>query len=148
MHTSLIKHRVFWYMMHVAMEDPNHPRDPMMEPTVATLDDTVKMRLKDMPAKEAQMRRRIFWIDSDWSEASPAISLPEVDFYYAANAQTPKVSPVRPDRPPVVTKEAEGRLVAVSWDNKHSIDVPAVIKVERATLQTGALEKACLKVMP
>ncbi len=131
--------RVYRYRIKVILEDPNHPKDPAREPAIASLEDPVKLRLKEVLNKEAlnaardpnKIVRRLYWIESDWSEASPPITLPDLEHYYASAVQPPKTSPVRADRPPAVAKDAVGKMVAVTWDKKHSVDVPVVVEVER-----------------
>ena len=132
---------LYRYRVKVWVEDPNHPYTAATsvprDPSLQSLDEKVKVRLKEVAVleqKKATEPKRIFHRESDWSPPSEPVGLPSVDHYYAASVKPPVFGPVRDDRPLVMSKESEAYMVAVQWDDEKAVDVPGVAaKVKRGT---------------
>lgn len=120
--------KLYRYRVKVAIEDPNHPyvygstnRDPAQQ----TLDEKVKNRLKGLANQET--KSRLFYRESDFSPPSDPIGLPATEHYFAATVKPPQGQNIREDRPLVIAKEQEARLVAVKFDAEDKkVDVPGV----------------------
>jgi len=131
---TVVPGRVYRYRIKVVLEDPNHPKELAKDPAISSLEDPVKLRIKQVADKETQRNnRRIFWVESDWSEASPPVTLPDIEGYFASGVQQSTPQTVRPDRPPLPGKAPTGKMVEVTWDSKHCVDVPVVVNVERGS---------------
>src|SRR5204862_2419415 len=67
--------RKYRYRVRVRLNDPNHPRGDLLPPSLASLDEKVRTRIKEIDAADATKPKdangipyRTYWIDSPWSE--------------------------------------------------------------------------------
>ena len=76
--------RVYVYSIRYAVDDPNFPRFPTLQPKLNTLDPEVVTRVRDLQSKVKTLedRTRLSKRWSDWSEPSAPVSLPVSEEYY------------------------------------------------------------------
>lgn len=126
---------IYRYRVRLWLEDPNHPSNVAMAPSVQSLDDPVRERVKTQEADDGKRadKRRTFWRLSDWSEPSEPVELPASDSFYAKSVTAPPMSVVMEGRPRIQNKEHAATTLAVVWDDKYVVDVPAPIEVLRGS---------------
>jgi hypothetical protein len=116
------------YRVKVLLHDPNHPMTGYTPPSLASLDQTVRERIRGLDAS-------VFYVFSDWSEASPVAELPSVDQYFAGSVKQPTTSPLVPGKPPVpATTHPVGKSLVVIWDATKAVDVAAEVDVHRGSI--------------
>ncbi|ADB18273.1 hypothetical protein Psta_3612 [Pirellula staleyi DSM 6068] len=127
--------RVYRYRVRLLVEDPNHPANPLAAPSIQSLDDPVRERVKALEADEAKRadKRRTFWRVSDWSEPSELVKLPDSESFFAKSVVAPPSSEVVPGKPRVPNKEHTATTLAVVWDDVKRVDVPAPLEVLRGS---------------
>ena len=85
--------RRYVYSIRYAVDDPNFPRFPAMQPKLNTLDSDVVTRVKEMMAAvktiDDRTKKSKKW--SDWSTPSEPVSLPTVEEYYAGPVKAGKM---------------------------------------------------------
>lgn len=115
--------RKYVYRVHIAVEDPNFPQNPILQPPMRTLSPEVYARVskKELASKDDPTKRDPrLW--SDWSEPSEPISLPELTRIYvgpvepadtavARRAGQQGAQPVEYQRNP-----PQAEVVALQWD--------------------------------
>lgn len=128
--------RKYRYRLQLALEDPNRPRDPEMDPDPNTLDEEVRVRIKPLEAAEAKSgsdKRRYFYITSDWSEPSNIVSVPSSEKFYAGET-VPATVLNNIAGATVPTGEPAAKVLTVVWDSKLGVFAPAEQVVHRASV--------------
>jgi hypothetical protein len=138
-HVEVGKH--YRYRVKVLLNDPNHPSYGMVQPTLASLDEKVRARIKALDAADAAkpklasgMPNRTFWVESDWSEPSEVVTLPSTRQYFAGAVEQPATVEVVPGKPKVPNNQPKGKLLANVWDAEKVVDVPTEVDVYRGSL--------------
>lgn len=130
------------YRVRVVLEDPNRPRDPKADPNVRILADDVVKRLRQVEADDADYEkkngkpRRTFYMQTDWSDPSPVVTIQKPDNVFASTVTPPKTVKLGPEGPEVEVTEASGKLAAVVWDKTRAVEVPG----ERTVLRGSVLD--------
>lgn len=120
------------YKVMLALEDPNRPEDPSMDPDPTSLDETVHVRLKTVEAAEAKTGRRRYLVTSAFSEPSAVVSLSSPERYYAG--ETVPGATVNIGGVAVSIAEPSAKVLAVAWDPKLGVFAPAEQAVHRASV--------------
>jgi hypothetical protein len=141
------------YRAKLTLIDPNHP--PLAQSTGGTLSgDTntndppptslmpdVEQRLRELEQEERKNKRRIFWRDTDWSEVSDIVTIPEPLILAAG-----KVTPAR-EGPPipgtnirVAVGEPKANVLVVDWNDLYAAHVAAEHEVERGAVMNFAAD--------
>jgi hypothetical protein len=131
--------RKYRYRIQVLVEDPNHPRDPRYDPKERTLDDAVKVRLKEVEAEEAKAdNQRIYYRRSEWSAPSGIVTVEAPSMTFAGEVQLPTTARTIEgspgDRYTSAQTEPSGKVIAVAWNSRLAVDVPGVMDVLRGTV--------------
>ena len=146
--TTVLPNRKYRYRLKVYLNDPNHPAlpDPVrqtaghMPPSLASLHESVQKRIKQLDKDdEAESKRRkvtlrTSWVESDWSEPSDVVELPQMGQFLANSVTPPSMARLSPT---VVlpNDQPKASVVAVKWDPAKGADIPAELdKVYRGTL--------------
>src|SRR5439155_14731647 len=94
--------RKYRYRVQVRLNDPNHPRGDLLPPSLASLDEKVRTRVREIDAADAAKPKladgqiqRTYWRDSPWSEPSPVAELPSPTRVFAVKAISPAPTPVQ-----------------------------------------------------
>jgi hypothetical protein len=121
------------YRVIVVLEDPNHPKDPAMEPEPTALDETVRERIKNKvePVEEKSGQRR-YYVWSDPSEPSAVASLPSPERFYAGEAIPGATVPIAGIS--VAISEPQAKVLSVAWDPKWGVFAPTEQTVHRASV--------------
>jgi len=125
--------RQYRYRLCLYLEDPNHPRVDFAPPSVQSLDETVRARLKVVDANDEKTKQRTYWVTSDWSEPSGIASLPSTQLFFAGKVNPPAASEIMPGKPRVPAKEPTADVLTVVWDADKAVDVPAEKEVQRGS---------------
>jgi hypothetical protein len=126
------------YRIRVSIHDPNRPRAPIPAPESNFLAVDVKERLRklDEQDKKAKAKEPTYWRNSDYSEASSAVSLPQFTTVLASGTTGQSN----------VTLVADGReldcpagdqtltVLAISWDKDYATHVPGETAVTHGSV--------------
>jgi len=119
------------YRLKVQLHDPNHPWITLPAPTLASLHEDVRARIRALDAEDAKKTtdparpQRTFWIESDWSEPSDVVSLPSRSSFFAGSVKQPSASEIVPDKPRIANSQPEVKVLTSVWDPVKAVDVPA-----------------------
>ncbi|QDU30392.1 hypothetical protein ETAA8_55210 [Anatilimnocola aggregata] len=143
--TTVQPSRKYRYRVKLLVEDPNNPWSkevpprwdptrtvPYRRPSIQSMSPNVLNRVR---AKEAGPNSNLaFLLESDPSEPSDIVELPELTRYFAGKATSPSGNPVRPGTPPVFTTQPFANLLTVMWDANKAVDVPGEKEVFRGSI--------------
>ncbi|WP_425614994.1 hypothetical protein NA78x_004880 [Anatilimnocola sp. NA78] len=134
--------RKYRYRVKLLVEDPNNPwaeiappaweptrSQPFHKPPVQSLNPNVFTRVKSVEGG-----RRAYVRESEYSEPSEIVELPEVVHYFAGKAIPAAGAPVKKDTPPVTTTQPAATILTVDFDKEKAVDVAAEKDVFRGTL--------------
>jgi hypothetical protein len=131
--------RKYRYRFNVWLHDPNHPAATILPPSLASLHENVRKRIKELDTADAARPKnkqtnqpfRTYWLVSPWSEPSPVAEVPRGERVYAG-----KVTPRAPTRIKSVDVAAEpvGTALAVVFDPSIRADVPGETNVGRGSV--------------
>lgn len=136
--------RKYVYRVRIAIEDPNFPRSPAMQPRNSTLSAEVFRRVEQESVKASQTNRRnsIRW--SEFSEPSPAVSLPPTSTAFAGPVVPSQIRRIQSDGREVefTQKPPAGKLAVTQWDSVYNVPVPVVMDVIRGSVlaQQGTVD--------
>jgi hypothetical protein len=126
--TTVEPDRKYRYRVKVLLHDPNHPHPNYASPSLASLDQKVRDRIKGLDAS-------VFYVASEWSEPSPVAELPAPDQYFAGSVAQPAAHSLVPGKPPVpVTTHPTGKSLVVVWDGAKVVDVASEVAVHRGSI--------------
>jgi hypothetical protein len=142
--TTVQPKRKYRYRVRVVVEDPNNPcltelaqknwdpgrTQPFRKPPIQSVTESVKKRRDARDAKD----KYPFMLESDPSEPSEIVELPEVNHYFAGSVTPGKGNALRPGTPPILTSQPTAKLLTVAWDAVKAVDVPAEVDVLRGSL--------------
>jgi hypothetical protein len=134
--------KFYRYRLKVLLHDPNHPQQGLAPPTLASLDEKVRARVRALDEADAAKPKlandvpyRTFWITADeWSEPSAVVSLPTTRQYFAGSVDQPAAVEIVPGKPKVLSSQPKGKLLANVWDPEKVVDVPAEVDVFRGSI--------------
>ena len=124
--TTVEQGKHYRYRVKVLLHDPNHPRlDWAVAPSVVSLDPDARKRIKDLDQDDAKKgpNYRTHWVESEWSEPSPVVTLPPTELFYAGTVTPASTAPILGR--PVPTNLAKAKALTVVWDRTKVVDVPA-----------------------
>jgi hypothetical protein len=126
--TTVEPDRKYRYRLKVLLNDPNHPHPSYVAPSLASLDQKVRDRIRGLDSSN-------FWVASEWSEPSPLAELPARDQYFAGSVTQPAAHSLVAGKPPVpVTTHPTGKSLVVVWDGTKVVDVAAEVEVHRGSI--------------
>jgi len=134
--------RKYRYRVKVMIEDPNNPwvavappgweatrTQPFRRPSNQSMNPNVFNRVKAAEATKLPYIR-----ESEYSEPSDIVELPEVTRYFAGKATPAAGNPVKPGTPPVSTSQPATTVLTVAFDSAKAVDIPAEKDVFRGSL--------------
>ncbi|HTN74405.1 MAG TPA: hypothetical protein VL096_04130, partial [Pirellulaceae bacterium] len=136
--------RKYRYRARLTLENPNHPQKVATgvasgagggvskDPPPQSLDRDVEAGLRELAKEEAKKGKRIFYRDTDWSEVSPVISLPD-----PITIAGGEVTPGRETKVPggtVPTSEPSGKVMVIQWDDFFAANVVGEADIARGTV--------------
>jgi hypothetical protein len=126
--------RIYRYRVQVLLEDPNHPENPRMEPSERTLADEVKTRLASIAEEEKTKNRRVYYLRTDWSDPSDAISIGDAATTLAGKVDIGRTIEVPGVNVELPLDEPKGQIMSVVWDSTYAADAPSIQDVYRGTV--------------
>lgn len=136
------KHK-YRYRVRVVVEDPNNPcltdlaqrmwdpgrTQPLRRPPIQSIAENVKNR------REARDKDKYpFLLESEPSEPSEIVELPEVNHYFAGKITPGEGNPMKAGTPPILRTQPTVNLLTVAWDKDKAVDVPAEKDVHRGSI--------------
>ncbi|MDX1945258.1 MAG: hypothetical protein SFU86_07615, partial [Pirellulaceae bacterium] len=134
--TTVQTGKQYRYRLKVFLHDPNHPAATFTPPSVVSLRDDVRQRVKDQDVADAKKGGgfRTYWVTSDWSEASAPATLPTTRHYFAGKVTPPKDALVITNMPKVPITQVSGKGLIVVWASDKVVDVPAEFEFYRGSV--------------
>lgn len=142
--------RQYRYRVNVMLEDPNHPQLPTAapggptrnesgavgnDPPVASLDKAVEQRLRELKLQEDRTGKRVWYRETDWSEASPVISVPDPLMFVGGAVTAGREQSIPGTQARITAGEASAKALVVEWDDEYATHVVTEDEVQRgATL--------------
>lgn len=130
------------YRIRYAVNDPNFPADPRIQPKTSSLGPEVAKRVLDLKDEEREKRVRSFERWSDWSEPSEPATLPSLEDYFAG-----PVVPSSSSTMQLAGREVEYRrdppkakIVVTQFNPKYSVKVPIRIEVTEGSVLSQSAE--------
>lgn len=117
------------YRVQVMIEDPNRPQEPTYAPDPRTLSAPVAQRVKAAEEAETDPSRRKYWRETDWSEPSGVVSLPQPERFLGGEVLAGRVLEIRDANkalPPLVVplEEPAASVYPVVWDGARALEKP------------------------
>jgi hypothetical protein len=128
--------KLYRYRVRVLLNDPNNPDPRMAAPPMASLDEKVRERIRNLQAEDAKKGEnyKTFWIESPWSEPSPVAKIPTNREYYAGQVTPPVLAPIVEGKPRVSNNNPKANVLAKVWEPTKIVDVPVEIEVTRGAV--------------
>lgn len=154
--------RKYRYRVALTLEDPNHPRLPdamatgsgastyggaggpgaeygggtgstTVEPNPASLDKDVEARLRELAKTEKKNGdRRMWYRETDWSEPSPVVQLPEPIKYLGGAVVAAR--PTQVGSAYLTLNEPTAKTIVVDLDDRYAAEVFAEEEVQRGSV--------------
>ncbi len=154
--------RMYRYRVALTLEDPNHPRLPdamataggpsggygaggpgaeygggtgssTIEPNPASLDKDVEARLRELAKSEKKNGdRRMWYRETDWSEPSPVVQLPEPVKYLGGAVVAAR--PTQVGTAYLTLNEPLAKTIVVDLDDRYAAEVFAEEEVQRGSV--------------
>ncbi|MFO0916566.1 MAG: hypothetical protein U0795_26660 [Pirellulales bacterium] len=128
----------YTYRVRLLMEDPNDPFDPTMKPKPRSLEDDVMARIA---AKKQSKDEKVkgTWVLTPWSEASPAVYVPDGSQLVAGEVEGVRRQPSRNGRTYFAPgAEPKATMVLVDWNSAEGTDIPIKLEDVRRGTVTSA----------
>ncbi len=129
--------QTYRYRVRLALEDVNHPADPMTQPRPQHLDRSVVARLKEIPVAE-KPEDRIYWRRTDWSEPSEALGIARSEQVLAGTVNAPALKSIRVNDKTIYYEnpaaEPEANMIVVAYDPTENGDIPGEQKLKRGAV--------------
>ncbi|MCI0360768.1 MAG: hypothetical protein L0211_20005 [Planctomycetaceae bacterium] len=124
--TNVEPGKFYRYKLKVQVHDPNHPHVGYAPPVLASLDETVRKRIRALDEQDAKTPNfRTFWRESDtWSQPSEVVSLPSRSLFYAGAVAQPGMTEIVANKPRVAMSQPSAKVLASVWDPVKVVDVP------------------------
>ena len=139
--------RLYRYRVNVMLEDPNHPQVPTNasvspsgrdgsgavgnDPPVVSLDKEVEQRLRDLKKEEDKTGKRKWYRETEWSEPSPIISVPDPLQFVGGTVSAAREQPIAGTFARVAVGEATAKTLVVQWDDAYATNVVTEEEVQR-----------------
>ena len=137
--TRVEPYHKYSYRVRVWLHDPNHPATTLgfIAPSLASLDDQVKKRIKAVDDEVKAGRKKLFEasvVMTDWSASSAPAELPPLDRFYAISMTAPKERELLKGKPLVPDDQTKAETLVVKFDGRKVVDVSAEQTVARGTV--------------
>ncbi len=138
--------RKYVYRLRIAIEDPNFPENPLLQPRNATLSADVFKRVETLTSQATEMAKKAptvprdasLWIKwSEYSEPSPPVSLPPLYDSYAGPVDPGTFKTYQVDAATSIEfpiKSPKAKVVVTKWDPNYGVPVPVFMDATRGTV--------------
>ena len=117
--------KVYQYRVQLLVEDPNHPQAPTEDVPSKMLEDDTAKRVASIESKLGKegLRTTGYFMRNEWSDPSPAISLPTAGRFFAGGPVNR--APIQSDKngAELYKNPPEAKMVGIAWDDNWGIDV-------------------------
>jgi hypothetical protein len=134
--------RLYRYRVQLVLLNPNFPKSAAEAPEFTSLDDKTRETVKALEAQSTKDKFRTYWLTTPFSEISDAVTLPQLDKFYAAETMLQKPITLRDVKMPF--GEPTVRLMSVIWDKNLVAFVPSIRTALRGTVMSGIGESEVL----
>ncbi len=136
--------RQYVYRVRFAVNDPNFPKSPELQPKSRNLDPEAYKRYVTLSAEAEQTQKRNFMRWSDWSDPSAPTSLPPVDrvTFGSVKPYKPRVVNAGNRRIEIESDPPKAEVVASSFDPRLGVFVPARMEATEGTVLSTEVESA------
>ena len=122
------------YRVRLLLEDPNRPRNPSAQPNIRILTKDVQERLEKVAEEEEKLGRRLYYVNTEWSEPSNVVSLDIPKAVVAGGVVAPRRVPLKTGGPSIEMGEPSAKVLTVKWDGKRAVQVPGEAEVVRGSV--------------
>jgi hypothetical protein len=138
------RNRKYVYRIRFAINDPNFPEDPMLQPQGKTLDAEAYERFISLTADAKKNNQRNFRRWSDWSDISEPVSLPPFDRSYVGPVKSEKAKRVKAGNRRILVENTSptAEVVSSSFDVRLGAFVPARMTASEGTVLSKKVETA------
>ncbi|QDV42898.1 hypothetical protein Enr13x_27490 [Stieleria neptunia] len=136
--------RQYVYRVRFAVNDPNFPKSPELQPKSRNLDPEAYKRYVTLAAEAEQTQQRNYKRWSDWSDPSAPTSLPPVDrvAFGSVKPYKPRVVSAGNRRIEIESDPPKAEVVASSFDPRLGVFVPARMEATEGTVLSTEVESA------
>lgn len=146
--TTLQPFRKYRYRVKLLLEDPNNPyagptaprwdpsrNTPLRKPSIQSMSQAALARVR-----RADTAKYPFLLETEPSEPSDIVELPQINRYFAGKATAGNGNPLAIGTPgnstltpPIYSTQSSTNLLTVEFDNKLAVDIPAEKEVYRGS---------------
>jgi hypothetical protein len=132
------------YRIRYAVNDPNFPFAPTLQPKISSLGPEVAKRIQAKMAEARQTGRRSFQLWSDWSEPTEPISLPFPEHYFAGPVKPGTTNVWKVDGKEIeYTRDApSAKIVASRYDNATGARISMELDIFEGSVLSHQAESA------
>lgn len=136
--------RSYVYRVRFAVNDPNFPKEPELQPKGNTLDPDAYNRYISLSADAEQRQERDFKRWSEWSDVSAPVALPKLDRSVVGSVKAGKARYVSMGNRKVLleSEPPKAEVVASSFDYTLGVFVPTLIQATEGTVLSAKVESA------
>lgn len=136
--------RKYVYRVRFAVNDPNFPQDPMLQPQGKVLDSDAYERFIALTADAKKNGKRNSKRWSEWSEISDPVSLPSFDRSYVGPVKADKVRRINAGSRRIVVEQEPptAEVVTSSFDYRLGVFVPTLMTATEGTVLSKKVETA------
>ncbi|MDV6031302.1 MAG: hypothetical protein F9B45_14610 [Phycisphaera sp. RhM] len=136
--------RQYVYRVRFAVNDPNFPKSPELQPKSRNLDPEAYKRYVTLSAEAEQTQKRNYKRWSEWSDPSAPTSLPPVDrvAFGSVKPYKPRVVNAGNRRIEIESDPPKAEVVASSFDPRLGVFVPARMEATEGTVLSTEVESA------
>ncbi len=138
------RNRKYVYRIRFAINDPNFPKEPMLQPRGKTLDAEAYERFISLTAEAKKKNERNFLRWSDWSDVGEPVSLPPFDRSYVGPVKSEKAKRVKAGNRRILVENTSptAEVVSSSFDVRLGAFVPARMTANEGTVLSKKVETA------
>lgn len=127
----------YQYRIQVLIEDPNRPREEGFEPDPRSLSTAVAQRVKQANEADTAKNTRTFWRETEWSEPSDIVTLPEADRFVGGEVNAGRSIYLADQKAYLPIEEPSATVLPIIWDAARAVEIPGYVdKGDDAKLAT------------
>lgn len=136
--------RKYVYRIRFAVNDPNFPKKPELQPKGSSLDPDAYKRYIALSADAEQNQERSYKRWSEWSEPSAPVALPSFDqaAFGSVKPNKPRAVMVGSKQVLLETESPKAEVVAESFDPQLGVFVPTRLEATEGTVLSQKVETA------
>lgn len=138
------RNRQYVYRVRFGVNDPNFPKDPMLQPQGKTLDTDAYERFISLTADAKKNSERTYIRWSDWSETTAPVSLPPFDRSYVGPVKSERSRRIEAGSRRILVENdpPTAEVIASSFDVRLGVFVPTRMTATEGTVLSKKVESA------